>query len=132
MLTPVLSLDTKKVRLVMSQNKTVVEKQTSEKEHEQIVMAKDYLHNHPMKISEQGLTVDVAPIASWSDKESLLTTIYCHGMNGEVALRDVDSCQRPVWLNLFRHLLLAMRDNGFLWGDCAPRNTIIDFKKKLL
>lgn len=124
--TSILSFDANKVRLCENNGRKYVEKATSFKEYWQMSGALDYLQRHPFSLyGSSKFTVRVAPIIGWSALDRLLTTAFCEGLNGESILRLSSGEERTGWLSLMKIFLSSSRRIGFLWGDCAPRNIII-------
>jgi serine/threonine protein kinase len=70
-------------------------------------------------------TVETAPVLEFISSKSLQISKFCPGLNLEHILR-YDYQHRSMWLYFLRDVLEKFRERGFLWGDLAPRNIIID------
>ena len=134
----VLSFDPEKVKLLGLNGSRVIAKYTSSEEYQQMCRVSAYLDKHLLSVT--GARVLTVPILSWDPVYSVLTTEFCDGINLEHALRRVgEKVQRFECITFFRELLRKMREQGFLWGDCAPRNMIlcgntlriVDFERSL-
>lgn len=126
----VLSFDPTRIKFVRDKQNIIVEKLTTIKEYRQMVQARYYLCKNSILLQGDTLSVTPAPILKWDNDKSTMTTMFCNGINGEEILRNAIGNERLQWTKLFRELLLKMRLTGFLWGDCAPRNMIIDLESK--
>lgn len=126
----VLSFDPTKIKFIRDKQNIVVEKLTIIEEYRQMVQARDYLCKNSILLQKNTLSVMPAPILKWDDDKSTMTTMFCKGINGEEVLRNTVGNKRLQWIKFFKELLLKMRLTGFLWGDCAPRNIIIDLVSK--
>ncbi|EKD69941.1 MAG: hypothetical protein ACD_46C00693G0004, partial [uncultured bacterium] len=85
-------------------------------------LAAEYLNRYPINLN-CGLRVLAATILDWDNNELKLK--YCNGLNVEHALRYCKNSE--LWVLVMRELIEAFRQRGFLWGDIAPRNMVIDF-----
>lgn len=127
----VLSFDPKRVRFIDNGcGPAVIEKTTTFQEYRQITKAREYLKINPIILSKKLLLLIPAPILRWENKKSVLVTLFCNGINGEQVLRTSTGSERSRSINLFKECFQKMRLAGFLWGDFAPRNMIIDEKSK--
>ncbi|NCN07884.1 hypothetical protein GW933_04360 [Candidatus Falkowbacteria bacterium] len=126
----VLSFDSSRVSLVEKNGQCVIVKKSLQREYTQMIEAQRHLCLNPIVID--GLTLRVVPVTNWDNKRELLTTIYCGGSNLEEYLRGCSSIDRVRLLSTLKHLLLAMKGTGFLWGDFAPRNIIIDWFNSIM
>ena len=119
----VLNFDSRKVWV----GKNTVRKHTSLSEYQQFCMAKDYLKLNPV-ILDCGILVKTAPLISWAD-DSLITE-FCSGLNLEHAL--IQKADKLSYIKIIRDLLFKFRENGFLWGDIAPRNMVLDESSNII
>ena len=126
----VLSFDPTRIKFVRDKQNIIVEKLTTIKEYRQMVRARYYLCKNSISLQENTLPVMPASILKWDNDKSTLVTMFCSGINGEEILRNAVGNERLQWIKLFKEFLLKMRLTGFLWGDCAPRNMIIDLISK--
>lgn len=140
----VLSFDSSKVKIIYSDNGLPqrVEKITSLNEFDQIVSAEKYLIDNPFFVKQGKLKISPVTVLGWDNARSVVVTEYFSGVNLESLLRSHDLHGRKEVLALIKELFNGMREIGFLWGDCAPRNIIInedvgyikivDFERKLI
>lgn len=127
----VLSFDPKRVKFIDNGcGPAVIEKTTTFQEYRQITKAREYLKINPIILSKKLLLLIPAPILKWKNKKSVLITLFCNGINGEQVLRTSTGSERSRNIKLFKECFQKMRLAGFLWGDFAPRNMIIDEKSK--
>jgi len=126
----VLSFDPDKVSFVETSCGLVVEKRTNVKEYDRIVDARYFLDKNHIVLRDDDFLVMTAPVLEWRHDESVLVTLFCGGINGEVALRNASGNQRTQLIDIFKELFLKIRLTGFLWGDCAPRNIIFNKEAK--
>ena len=130
----VLSYDPQKVWVDQKAGMVVVRKRTIPHEYEGILQAHQYLTRYPVSLLVNGsiYSVKPVPLVSWENEKSLLTTLFCDGENLEHILRKTSLAERSSWLIFCKDLFSKMRSIGFLWGDCAPRNIVIQEKKRLV
>jgi tRNA A-37 threonylcarbamoyl transferase component Bud32 len=128
----VLSFDLSRINIVEENEIVVVHKRTTKVEYLQIKQASDYLKKNFFGVKEQSLRIRTAPIISWNSKDSILTTQYCKGDNIEEYLQECTAQERKMILRLFREFMSTMKEKGFLWGDLAPRNMVIDHNSNTL
>lgn len=139
----VLSFDSQRVKFVMQADGTrVVEKKTTISEFQQISIAHDYLSTYPIFLCDGIISVLPAPIIGWDEHKLTLLTVYCEGINMEHYLKSMVKIDRIKCVSLLKDFFSLIRLRGFLWGDCAPRNMIlnecqksmriVDFEKPLL
>lgn len=123
----VLSLDTKRVRVAKTtEGNYLVQKKSSIDEYKRMKALTDYLRLSPVRLKTRELIVRTVPLKFWDQENALLFTSFCGGLNGEEMLRYYLDEEREGRVRLFKDFLESMRIAGVMWGDCAPRNTIID------
>ena len=132
----VLSFDPQKIEVSVNlDQKTIVKKKAVEKEYENIVLASNHLNKHSMAIldhNNQKITIATAKIFEWHLSTKTLSTFLCAGENIEQLLRRSFGNKREVLLSLLREIFILFKTNGFLWGDFAPRNMLLDQDEKIL
>lgn len=132
----VLSFDSKKIEISLDANgKTVVKKQTAQKEYLNITLARQHLLKHqPVLGSVMGhdFSISVAEVSDWNQELGVLSTFFCNGDNLEGVLKNTFGKERSVWTEILRKIFEIFKTNGFLWGDFAPRNMILDWPQKTL
>jgi len=119
----VLNFDSQKVRI----EKGVVKKRTSLLEYQQFCMARDYLWVSPI-VLDCGISVRTASLIDWVDSD--LITEFCLGLNLEHAF--IQRVDKLFCMKVIRELLWMFRERGFLWGDMAPRNMVLDKKSDII
>ena len=137
----VLSFDPSIINFISSEDGRIlrVEKKSSQLEYTQMLIAEEHLKKN--KILLQGkILLRVAPVLAWNEDSYILTTEYCSGLNLEEALRSRNTDFNEL-ISILDSFFSELKMNGFLWGDCAPRNMIfnkqqgvislVDFERKL-
>ena len=119
----VLNFDSQKVRI----EKGVVKKHTSLMEYQQFCLARDYLRSSPI-VLDCGISVRTVSLIDWTDND--LITEFCLGLNLEHAL--IQGMDKLFCMKVIRELLQMFRERGFLWGDIAPRNMVLDKKSNII
>lgn len=119
----VLNFDSRKVRI----GKGVVKKRTSLLEYQQFCLARDYLQSN-LIVLDCGISVKTASLIDWTNND--LITEFCLGLNLEHAL--IQQIDKLFCINVIRELLQMFRKRGFLWGDMAPRNMVLDKKSNII
>lgn len=127
----VLAFDPSKISLVKRDGEMMIEKKTSKKEYQQMLQAKKHLQKQSL-IQKYSIKIQIAPIIKWDSRKNILTTRYCNGINGEESIKKSSPQKRIVAIDLFKEFFSFIQKFGFLWGDLAPRNTVIDWKNKIL
>ena len=125
----VLSFDSARVHIGQScGGNIVVKKRTSEKEFLNLSMATHHLEKHGLSVvvfnENEPTQVRVAPLDSWSEETSMMSTLFCKGENLESILREEKRKDRGTWISVIRALFVKFQRFGFMWGDFAPRNII--------
>ena len=126
-----LSFDRDKVCFVKEQSGGMtVWKKTTSKENQQIITAQKHIDQASVVLESDTITVHIVPRLEWLGSEEILITKFVEGIDMETLLKNVEDFQRNRWVLLTREFLHALRKTGFLWGDCAPRNILIDQTNK--
>src|SRR3989338_28328 len=126
-----LSFDRDKVCFVKEQSVGMtVWKKTTSKENQQIITAQKHIDQASVVLESDTITVHIVPRLEWLGSEEILITKFVEGIDMETLLKNVEDFQRNRWVLLTREFLHALRKTGFLWGDCAPRNILIDQTNK--
>ncbi|PIR04948.1 MAG: hypothetical protein COV57_01780 [Candidatus Liptonbacteria bacterium CG11_big_fil_rev_8_21_14_0_20_35_14] len=128
----VLSFDSSKIKIKKdSNNKLIVIKKTCINEFININKVRINFNNS--QVLNEKIIIKIANLIEWDEENLILKTEFCSGINCEIALKstkDVDS--RLFFINIFKNLFITLREIGFLWGDLAPRNMVIDKENNYL
>lgn len=125
----VLSFDANKV-LFLKNPTRLVRKFTSEKEYFQLNQVIEFLAENNLFIDLHEFKIETPSIISWNGR--ILDLEYVEGLNLEHALREVNNPNRNFYLKLLKCFIKLLKSHGFLWGDFAPRNMILNKEKKIL
>lgn len=108
----------------------MVRKYTSRKEYTQLKRVINFLDKNNLTLEKEGLTIKTPSIISWDGK--ILDLEYLEGLNIEHALRDIQNPKRSYYLSLIKSFIELLKFHGFLWGDFAPRNMILNEEQSIL
>lgn len=133
----VLSFDPEKVEILEGHDgKIIVRKKTTEKEYQNITLARQHLLNHRLVldcVKGESVSISVAEVCGWEQESGILTTTFCSGDNLEEILKNSFNVKGGFdWIEILRKIFNIFRSSGFLWGDFAPRNMIWDWPQKTL
>lgn len=132
----VLSFDSKKVEISLNASgETIVKKQTTQKEYINITLARQHLLKHQPVLDFamiQNFSISVAGVSDWNQELGILSTFFCNGDNLEGILKNSFGKDRVDWIEILKKIFEIFKSSGFLWGDFAPRNMILDWSQKTL
>lgn len=124
----ILSYDENKIKSYVDSNGQVIyTKKTTLLEFRNLKRANIYLLNNPIYLLNNIRLLTIKPI-SFNPKTRILKTHYFEGENLELLLRD-KKAERQFILCLIKDFFLKTYKSGFYWGDCAPRNMILNINK---
>lgn len=131
-----LSFNGSRVRLGTSLNcDRIILKNTDVKEYQTLLNAQVHLSLFNPVLRNQkwnGFGIRTALLHAWNESLGILETVFESGENLESLLRETIRSPRSSILEAIGELFLIFKRTGFLWGDFAPRNILINSEKKIL
>lgn len=124
-----LSFDSSRVSLVTSGGVRLVRKKTEEREYQQLIQAQNHLESFCPDVSADGMgswKIRVAEWVGWDPLKGEIQTRFCDGSNLEELLKTSIGSNREPVIRFLVNLYQTFRNIGFLWGDFAPRNMLLD------
>lgn len=121
----VLSYDENRIQSYVDINGNFIySKRTTLIEFQNLRMANEYLREFPIYLIKDIRLLTVNPV-SYNPETGILETQFFEGENLELLLRN-NSVNRQFILSLIKDFFLKIYKSGFFWGDCAPRNMILN------
>lgn len=114
---------------LVEKDKWVVRKRTSYAEAMQLALMQSIARDANIGTIEwqnDVYSVDVPQFISWEEETGILEMEYCEGDNLEIILKNATQNDRLQYVELSASVISWMKQNGILWRDAAPRNTLIN------